>query len=161
VASKFGKKYPDSVALLLDISSSMSGSRINQLWELVQKFKKLRRFTFSYDCVEVDRYNTSRFCACGGTAMHKAFTVVKDKGVSHVVLITDGEPDSEKLALTASEGLTIDILYVGPEPAPPFLKKLAEHTKGNYGNVKLDSLEQITESVTKLLPAPQTSNFNL
>lgn len=145
---------PDTVCLLLDISGSMAGNRIERLRELVTKFPGVRRFVFSYDCTELPQTAVVPDVE-GGTSMHTAFAQLKMCGIEHCVMITDGEPDDPKLALAASEGLVVDVIFVGEDPAPDFLAELAKKRGGKYGNVSLDDLKAITEKVTLMLgPAP-------
>lgn len=151
-------KYPDTSALLLDISYSMDEwlgpniRKIDELRKLVAGFQNVRRFEFSCTCEELkERYISEPF---GGTAMDIAFIEVKSSGVSHVVLITDGMPDNEKRALDASKGLKIDVLYVGPDPAPEFLKKLCASTGGIYGQATLTARKELEGTIKGLLPAP-------
>jgi hypothetical protein len=144
--------------LLLDVSGSMAEdcgdgrAKIDALREIARDFAHVRQFCFSCDCVE------SRPAAAGGnTDMALAFSTVKARGVRHVVLITDGMPDSEPAALAAAAGLKIDIIYVGPPPEPPFLARLAALTGGQYGAGSLAQQKQITAQVKALLalPAPK------
>lgn len=139
---------PSSVALLLDISGSMNeyiGARvkkISELRKLAREFAGMRRFVFSSTCSELlsaEEVPEAR----GGTGMHGAFLKVKDSGVQHVVLITDGEPDSERDALRASQGLKIDVFYVGPDPAPEFLRELCQETGGQYGRESLNAPKEL------------------
>ena len=157
VAAKFGKKIPvpDHTALLLDTSGSMKGSPIRKLRELAQEFVYVRRFEFNSTCRELEKWEEIQD-AKGGTAMGCAFKYVKNAGIRHIVLITDGEPDSENSALRESIGLKIDIYYVGPEPAPPFLAALANQTGGKYGKATLDDIKQLAETIRLGLPSPSS-----
>lgn len=128
----------DADCLLLDDSESMSWTYgilsrppIDELRELAAKFTNVRRFVFGSTCREMkptDRIPDPN----GGTAMHVAFMDLKAAGVKHVVMITDGLPDFIDQALIAAIGLRIDILYVGPDPTPPFLQELAHKTGGKF-----------------------------
>lgn len=146
---------PRSTCLLLDVSGSMGGQPILKLRELAQQLNKFRRFEFSDDCVELLPHEKIRN-ADQGTKMGHAFRYIKKHGITHTVIITDGQPDSEHDALTAAVGLKIDILYVGPDPAPPFLEKLAKMSGGKYGEATLDSLKELENTVRGLLPAPSS-----
>lgn len=83
--------------------------------------------------------------------MHVAFMEVKAKGVKHIVLLTDGQPDSETMALKHAQGLIVDVIYIGPDPAPLFLEELAKSTNGQYGNNSLDDLLKVESKVRGLL----------
>ena len=148
-------------ALLLDISGSMKDwlppntSKIEELRKLAEKFKDVRRFQFSWDCEEL-KAGESVGNAKGGTCMSLAFDTVKDKGVKHLVLITDGLPDHAGRALQSAKGLRIDVFYVGPDPAPQFLKDLADMTGGQYGKATLEARPALEAKVRALLPSPDT-----
>jgi hypothetical protein len=150
---------PDTSALLLDISGSMKDplppntSKIEELRKLAEKFKDVRRFQFSWDCEEL-KAGESVGEARGGTSMSLAFDTVKEKGIKHVVLITDGLPDSPANALQSAKGLRIDVFYVGPDPAPQFLRDLANITGGRYGKATLEARAALEGKVRALLPAP-------
>lgn len=138
--------------LLLDISSSMNGLKIAKLRTLADQFKGTRRFEFSTWCQEL-AFTEQISDDGGGTAMHVAFEFIKKAGIKHTVLITDGEPDNEQLALDAAKGLRIDILYVGPDPAPDFLRHLCRGTGGKYGDVTLDDIKSLTTRIKGMLPS--------
>lgn len=145
--AKYGRSgIPDTTALLLDISGSMSGSPIVKLRELASEFTDTRRFEFSSQCCEIDRADGVSD-PNGGTAMHVAFTHVKLHGIEHIVLITDGGPDDPSRALVAAHGLKVDALYVGPDPEPQFLRDLCGKTGGSYGKGSLDRVKELTASV--------------
>ena len=154
----FGKKIsaPASMALLLDTSGSMMGSPIQKLRELAQEFVYVRRFEFNSTCRELGKWEEIGD-ATGSTQMGAAFKYVKNVGIDHIVLITDGDPDSETHALQESVGLKIDIYYVGPEPAPHFLAALANQTGGKYGTATLDDIKQLTETIRLGLPSPSST----
>lgn len=85
--------------------------------------------------------------------MAEAFRTVKRNGVSHVVLITDGQPDNENDALTESVGLKVDCFYVGPDPASDFLQHLCRARGGSYGKASLEALKALRVAVRGLLPS--------
>lgn len=149
--SKYGLP-PRATCLLMDTSGSMSGAPIVRLRDIASTFKSVRRFEFNSITQELAPKQVIGD-ATGSTNMAGAFSHVKTVGIAHVVLITDGQPDNQDAALASSKGLKIDIIYVGPEPAPPFLEKLANHTGGKYGEASLMSKE-IETKIMGLLPAP-------
>lgn len=150
---------PNTSALLLDISGSMKDwlppntSKIEELRKLADKFKDVRRFQFSWDCEEL-KAGESVGASRGGTCMSLAFDTVKEKGIKHLVLITDGLPDNSAYALQSAKGLRIDVFYVGPDPAPQFLRDLANATGGQYGKATLEARAALEGKVRALLPAP-------
>lgn len=142
-----------TTGLLLDVSYSMNGDPINKMRALAEGLRQFRTFTFSDRCREL-MPNEAVGEVEAGTKMHTAFAHVKASGIVHCVIITDGQPDDEGAALTQAMGLQVDVLYVGPAPAPPFLEKLANATGGKYGQASLDALKELETRVRGLLPAP-------
>lgn len=66
----------------------------------------------------------------GGTALHLALDNATRFSPRHTIVISDGEPDDETLALESAKVLTgtIDVIYCGPDSnkgAIEFLSKLA------------------------------------
>jgi hypothetical protein len=125
-------------------------TKIQQLRVLAAEFRDVRRFEFASDCSEMapgDPVPDTH----GGTNMAQAFLKVKDGGVQHVVLSNDGEPDSESAAIRAAAGLKVDVFYVGPDPAPEFLRELCDATGGEYGKATLDRVRELTASVRSRL----------
>jgi len=145
---KYGKPS-DAKALLMDISGSMGGDPIVRLREMASEFTEFRRFVFSDGCQELKDKAIPE--PHGTTAMHTAFTHVKLHGIDHVVLITDGRPDDENRALLCAQGLKLDILYVGPDPAPGFLERLAKATGGSYGKADLARVKELSAAVRERL----------
>ena len=86
--------------------------------------------------------------------MDVAFGTVKGAGINHVVLITDGRPDSPDRALKSAANLRIDCFYVGPDPVPDFLRDLSRITGGQYNRADLSSRKELASAVRGLLPAP-------
>jgi len=154
LVDRMAQKYnrtPSDKCLLLDISSSMDEyGKIDKLRDLADDFKGVRRFVFSDRTREL-RPTEMVPCTEGGTGMHSAFEYVKKAGIRHCVIITDGMPDLEDEALKAAIGLRVDIYYVGPEPAPDFLRKLAEGSGGKYGTASLDDLKELGTSIKGLI----------
>lgn len=135
------KRKDSKKILLIDVSTSMSdlvGNRSKfQIMQdiLSNDLSGYRSFTFASHCEEV-RFNQLPK-PHGSTNMAMAFYVVKREDPDSVILITDGCPDSEALALEASKGLKINIIYIGPDPVPDFLRKLANLTEGNFDSVNM------------------------
>ncbi len=151
-----GTGMASTSALLLDISGSMSEwcapnkTKIAELRTLAAEFADVRRFTFSTSCVEMPPRAVIGDTE-GGTNLAAAFLHVKTKGINHVVLITDGEPDDEAGALRASVGLRIDCFYVGHDPAPPFLHELCKASGGSYAKASMAALHQLAGNVRQRL----------
>lgn len=138
--------------LLLDVSGSMGEDcgdgreKIEVLKIIAKEFPRTRQFSFSHRCAE-----TPPDKAFGGTDMTGAFRFIKTHGIRHCVLITDGIPDNPQTALQEAQGLTIDIIYVGPLPEPVFLSQLAAATGGQYGSTSLSKQKEIEHRVQQLL----------
>ena len=77
----------------------------------------------------------------GSTALHLALDAAAGLKPRKIVLVTDGQPDSEPLALEAAKrlGVKIDVFYVGPHNphAEDFLRQLAKMAGGQYGQTNL------------------------
>lgn len=146
--------------LLCDTSGSMAHyigantSKIDELRKLAADFKDIRRFQFSSNVFELTKEQEIGD-AQGGTNMSHAFSFLKAAGLKHVVLITDGMPDNPTTALKEAVGLRIDIFYVGTDPAPEFLRLLAQQTGGSYGKASLEMRQALTAQVRKLIEGPK------
>jgi len=151
-----GRGLTPTSALLLDTSSSMSShiganqTKISELRKLANGFTDVRRFHFG-SAVEELKPSDAVPEPAGGTNLALAFTEVKKAGVTHVVLITDGQPDDARSALYEARGLRVDVFYVGPDPQPPFLADLARVTGGSYGKATLTALKELTAAVKQRL----------
>lgn len=147
------RKAVTTRCLLLDCSGSMElkcrdgKQRIEHLREMVSEFEAERKFAFSSHCEEVSDIPYAH----GGTAMDLAFETIKAAGVSHAVIVTDGQPDNEESALKAAQGLKLDILYVGDGDPPKFLQRLATLTGGKFGVENLERQKQLASLVKGLL----------
>lgn len=153
---------PRNSALMLDVSGSMATPlgpnerRIDKLRILVGQFRDQRRFEFSYGCSELTASESPSEPA-GGTNMTEAFNCAKREKLTHLVLITDGEPDNADTALEAAKGMKIDVFYVGDDgnqKAKDFLVKLGKVTGGSYGKVSLDQTKALAEKIRLCLPSP-------
>ena len=146
-------------ALLLDVSGSMMSecepgcSRIEALRNIVSNLPAVGRiFAFNnscHPCLKDAIPNPS-----GGTFMANAFEHIKAKGISQVVLITDGEANDKANALASVVGLTVEILYVGPGDTPEFLLKLAKVAGGKVCTKEdLSKQKELTGKLTLMLEA--------
>jgi len=148
--------------LLIDVSGSMS-DRVNMeqtKWSIMQNIlndiQGYRRFAFSEECQEIKDSLPRPYA---GTAMHKAFEYIKNIAkIKHIILVTDGLPDSEELALRDANGLVIDVIYIGPQPVPDFLKKLTSLNNGTFTDVNLlkDGAIKVLENKIKGLLNDET-----
>lgn len=95
----------------------------------------------------------------GGTPLHTAIDFGKDKGATHLVLVTDGIPDSETMAFEAAAqfGGKIDVFYIGDgnDCGAKFTKELARRTGGQANVTDLgdtSSQKKLTAAIAGLLP---------
>lgn len=145
-----GSQFGDTSCILLDNSGSMAGNPLRQLNEVADNFMDCRRFKFSSGCEELKPAERIPDVE-GGTNMAHAFLHVKSLRIEHVVLITDGEPNDESAALRAAKDLRIDVFYIGPDPAPEFLRKLCQATGGQYGRADIARVLELTARVKERL----------
>lgn len=140
-SSLLGKVKSRGRCILIDTSGSMNERIDNEQTKfsiLINAIREIegRRFWFSDDCAEVPEGREIPQPSYG-TNLANAFRVMKSAGINHVVLVTDGKPDSEESALRESRDLKIDIIYIGPDPVPEFLKRLTNASSGTFENIKL------------------------
>lgn len=156
------RKAEQGQALLLDCSGSMEilefdgethKPRVEFLNDILTSFSSTRRFRFGSDCKE----DTSRGpvkADMGGTRLGKALMHLKEQGVHHVILITDGQPDSEEAAIAAAKGLKIDAYFVGGKNdtvAKDFLRRLCNSSGGTFGATSITEVKEITAGIKALL----------
>lgn len=144
--------------ILLDVSGSMGcmcsngESRFNNLCRVREGLGDERTFVFSNYTQELEPGEAIPFLA-SGTNMAGAFHCIKEQGIRHVVLVSDGEPNDREVALREAQGLRIDIFYVGDPPAPDFLADLANATGGKCGETDIAEVKELTEAIKGLLEA--------
>ena len=152
-------------AILLDLSSSMLDmdagerygdiSRYDRLVEIVADFPDERKFGFNYSAFEIPK-GTQIPQPCGGTSLAKALLHLDQVGIYHIILISDGQPqDKPGCIQLAANFEKIDVIYAGPQPAPPFLKEFADAASGQYYDCSFNLPKQLTQAVSGLLTAPK------
>lgn len=129
---------------------SYRSTRIEELRKLVREFPGVRMFQYNGFISEL-RPNETVGDAEGDNDEVKAFEAVKAAGITHVVLLSDGGADEPKKALEAAKGLKIDVCYIGPEPMPEFLKRLAAQTGGTWKQGNLAMLKELVATVKEKL----------
>ena len=88
----------------------------------------------------------------GGTNMAALFDYAREQGAKHLIVVSDGCPDSASHALAAARKLVdsgckrIDVFYVGPkgayaQGAQDFMQSLAKLTGANINSVSFGELE--------------------
>jgi len=156
--------------LLIDTSSSMttatrSGrSRIDHLREIVRELRAERNVptaAFGRFMNEDGGYCTVRVvdtvpAPCGMTPLADAIDFGRREGANHLVVIFDGEPDSETAALASAKafGNPIDVFYVGDPGGSGefFAQTLATMTGGTFGTADLGrQAKQLTSKIAGLL----------
>jgi Mg-chelatase subunit ChlD len=93
----------------------------------------------------------------GGTALHSALDFITPNQPQHILVISDGQPDSRDAALKAADKITgkIDVIYIGPDDdfeAIRFMYELAGRTGGRVVVNDLRKLpKQLPATIQKLL----------
>lgn len=135
------KKFSNHV-ILCDVSGSMDApiegntKAIDVVQSTIDNFKGAKIFEFSNGILFKKDGILNR--PNGNTNMGGAFKSLKEvNGIKEIILLTDGAPDSEAYALNEAKGLKINIIYIGPQPTPLFLIKLAKATGGKFEDVEL------------------------
>jgi von Willebrand factor type A domain len=165
-------KTPKNADLILaDISSSMSESAMGGMSRYECLCAALAPFVgranviaFNDSIAEVPADNLPR--PFGWTAMHLAIKRAAELEPLHVLVISDGHPDSRSSALDEATKLAeqciIDALYIGPanEMNEQFMRDLARIGRGRYSAFDLSKqtaamLESKVSSMLSL-PAPKT-----
>lgn len=138
-------------ALLVDCSGSMGGmmmsgeSKWNVLARQVRELNLEAVFSFDHQFIPGLASGPG-----GSTDMAMAFKEMRKRGLTSFVMITDGMPDDEQMALHEAARFTIEIIYVGPEPRPRFLDMLASRCRGRARSISLDSTEALPETMKSL-----------
>lgn len=159
--SLLDKVHNPSPVLVLDVSGSMAehcepGRRkIDALREVVKSLRTSGS-TFGQIVFEsAPRLTDAIPEPSGGTALHLALGLAATLRPRKLVLVTDGEPDDEQLALDAAARLArpIDVFYVGPgsQRAEKFLRDLARRAGGQYQKTDLAEAPAIAHQVAGLL----------
>lgn len=152
-----------STFLLLDVSGSMDHlvernsqtRRIEALRRLVRDLQeqgvRCPLYAFSDRCRRVEVIPEPE----GGTELHSAITTCDTAGAQHLILISDGAPNSEPKALAAARafGKPIDVFFVGTpgERGEAFLHELAAASGGKAQTVSLSQTKQLTSAIRGLL----------
>jgi Mg-chelatase subunit ChlD len=91
----------------------------------------------------------------GGTPMHSGIEYGHREGATHLIVITDGHPDSERATFEAAErfGGPVDVFYVGDgnDSGARFAKELAKRTGGTAHLSSLEKPKELTTTIVGLL----------
>jgi len=170
-----------SIALLLDTSESMAGSKIEDAKKALIHFISsvnlnesevvvvsfggdVRIGNLSHDYIYLKKYIES-FSADDGTpmfgAIKKAYEqCLKRKLNSIMVLATDGQPNElkedilEYAEMMKSKGVRIITIAIGDDADKEFLKKLSSSLSDNYFAKKSEDIEQIFDDIKDSLALP-------
>lgn len=143
--------------LALDASGSMSAVcqngkvRADNLRDAIKDLPELPTITFGYGVRLFDSQTQADLNPNGGTPMTEAFRLAKSEGFTHVIVVTDGQPNDPSGALAEALDLKVDAIYVSDPPVPDFLVRL---TGGKVGNISIDSLsfaKELTSAIRGLL----------
>jgi hypothetical protein len=161
--------------LAADCSSSMSyqvggedtRTRLDALREATAQLREVEKLPFRQltfgAAVEIREDIPD---AAGGTPLALALRTIQEHRPSRIVVVSDGEPDSQSEALAvaaelAVAGCVIDVLYIGPPggPGAEFLRKLSEGAGGRFATNDLTSgvralTTQVRDALLALPPAP-------
>jgi uncharacterized protein with von Willebrand factor type A (vWA) domain len=152
--------------LLVDVSGSMAEDcepgrrKIDALREVVATLGPVEMYAFSTRCLKASTVPEPGGC----TNMALAFRRAKADGYDGVVIVTDGLPyvsderRDEAAAMDAVRGLALQIFYVGPEPKPPFLDRLAAAARAgsqaHQSSLRKEARQKLATRVRGLLGPP-------
>lgn len=172
------KQTPHNAEMVIaDISSSMSlktvegPRRIECLRKALEPLKgQVHILAFCNDVIECDPDVIPE--PYGGTMLEKALDHALSLEPTHVLVISDGEPNHQDWAIAAGKRLAkrciIDTLFVGQSTnlaAKDFMRELAEIGQGNYTefdlNVEQPGLLGSTVESLLSLPAPEDKPIQL
>lgn len=148
--------------LLVDTSGSMSnfiasgGTRIDALRKTVTELKSTHSVpvaSFSGRGVRMIEGEIPN--PAGHTPLTEAIDFGKYQGATHLVVVTDGEPDNQHSALDSARsfGGVIDVFFIGDpnDFGAAFAKRLAESTGGNVNVTDLGAPKQLAAGIAGLL----------
>lgn len=91
----------------------------------------------------------------GGTPLHRAIQFGTREGATHLVVVTDGQPDSEGAAFDAARefGNPIDVFYIGDgnDSGARFATELATRTGGVVNMTDLGQPKQLAAKIRLML----------
>lgn len=154
------RSYQAGTILVLDCSGSMDsavewGSRTRRIAALREVVGAL-----GSDRPRMVAFPPPRFVEYppepdGQTPLDEAITFCATSRATHLIVVSDGQPDNRQRALAAALafGGPIDVVYVGPEgeSGADFLRQLAASTRGQYHGQTLTAPKQLTQTIRLLL----------
>jgi len=148
--------------LLVDCSGSMAdwiragGTKIDALRKVVDDLRRERALPVaSFSGRGVQLISDSIPGPRGGTPLHSAIDFASRQGANHLVVVTDGLPDSEGAAFEAADrfGGPIDVFYIGDgdDHGARFAAELARRTGGSCGLTDLGKPKELAGKIVALL----------
>lgn len=157
-------KVAENPSLLIDVSGSMDAflrngkTAIDVLRGVVMDITKGRSevMLIAFGGRDGGAYVVSSVPnAGGGTPLHKAIDLAREKKIGRAIVISDGCPDNPPAALEAAKifGGQIDVVYIGDPGGygEEFLKRLAESTGGAEFTGDLSQPKELTSTIIGLL----------
>jgi Mg-chelatase subunit ChlD len=99
----------------------------------------------------------------GCTPMHSAIDFGAAQGATHLIIVTDGQPDSEARTFEAAARFAkpIDVFYIGDgnDGGADFAKRLAAATGGTANVTDLGAPKQLTSAIAGLLGSGSVSSL--
>jgi len=151
--------------LLIDVSSSMGRSIAEQseagLMRRIDKLRLVVADLFSTHPVPMVTFPGIQLVTAipepaGMTPLHAAIAFARLQEANHIVVITDGEPDSPNAAFAEADkfGGSIDVFYIGNggDEGAKFCAELARRTGGQCGVTDLKGTpKQLSGKIVALL----------
>lgn len=150
---------------LLDLSGSMlekdagerygTKRRIDVLMEVCAEHPNENKIGFNDRAFDISN-NYIPFPK-GGTNLDRGLHYCNLQSYKHVILISDGEPTCDiNCCIDEVKQLTkLDIIYAGPQPAPPFLTDLAAACNNvSHHDCSFSLPKQLSQTVRGLIAAP-------
>lgn len=143
--------------LALDTSGSMSSlcqngrTRAENLRDAIKDLPDMPCVTFGLGVHLFESQSLASTEPGGGTPLTEAIKLAKDNGYSHLIIVTDGQPNDPAGALREAVDLKIDAIYVSDPPVPEFLITLSG---GQVNNIRVDSLtftKELTSAIKGLI----------
>uniref|UniRef100_A0A6H1ZLE3 Putative von Willebrand factor A domain-containing protein n=1 Tax=viral metagenome TaxID=1070528 RepID=A0A6H1ZLE3_9ZZZZ len=129
-------------AILADISGSMNGRKMLELKRCLSTVWSVGIYAiaFSSNIYEMEQSDIAQLKSEGSTNMQGALEVVWKSSASHIILLTDGQPDQSKadilLDVTAHKEIPIDTVGIGDKGRldydPIFLAEMSLITGGRF-----------------------------
>ena len=154
------KHISNKTYILADISGSMSGDRLHELKKALHKVWRpgIHGIAFGslvYDFTEAD---IDSLAVIGTTNMLDALLAGWEDTASHMVLLTDGQPDQSESTIlnevNMHTDIPIDTIGIGLRCNNDFLQRISEITGGKFNSINEPLM--LTEVMEDLLRIAET-----